>query len=188
MRLRGPPFLAFRRRLPACSTRRSTCRPFGLAPAVRRRQVRQARVLLHTAVGRCDRPACCGMQLLAGAILPKSSISHPCGPGCGRKRRRHDTGGCGIQKTSVFAPSDPPLSFLNRSYFSDRPLIVYNLLNYIPAARCAVLHSVYRAGSWDIFCRIISRWTSAAGMWTNPSGAEWNISFDSAPSGVAIIN
>lgn len=27
MRLRGPPFAAFRRRLPACSTRRSTCRP-----------------------------------------------------------------------------------------------------------------------------------------------------------------
>ena len=188
MRLRGPPFVAFRRRLPACSTRRSTCRPFGLAPAVRRRQVRQARVLLHTAVGRCDRPACCGMQLLAGAILPKSSISHPCGPGCGRKRRRHDTGGCGIQKTSVFAPSDPPLSFLNRSYFSDRPLIVYNLLNYIPAARCAVLHSVYRAGSWDIFCRNISRWTSAAGMGTNPSGAELHISFDSASAGVAIIN
>ena len=27
MRLRGPPFAAFRRRLPACSTRRGTCRP-----------------------------------------------------------------------------------------------------------------------------------------------------------------
>lgn len=41
MRLRGPPFVAFRRRLPACSTRRSTCRPFGLASAVRRPRTRR---------------------------------------------------------------------------------------------------------------------------------------------------
>ena len=72
MRLRGPPFVAFRRRLPACSTRRSTCRPFGLASAVRRQQVRLVRVLLHTAVGRCDSAKILYFAPLRPRLRPKT--------------------------------------------------------------------------------------------------------------------